>query len=218
MSTARHHAQSRYTCKAYDANQKISEVDLNELLEILRLAPSSINSQPWQFLVTDNADTKAKITQSMVGGDAHNAAKINNASHVIIMCTRTDLGDAHLQKVLQAEKDGGRFASDEVMQARFELCNHYISQLADDQTKLFQWSENQTFIALGHLLFAVSLMGIDATPIGGYDQAVLDEAFGLADQGLKSSVLVALGYASQNDGNKNLPKARLNAEEVIKFT
>ena len=210
-------AQARRTCKAYDATRKIDESTLQTLLNTLRLAPSSINIQPWKFLVTDRMSTKNLITKSMVDGDAHNVPKVNNASHILILCTRTDLDDAHLSKVLQAEKDAGRFGSDAIMQARFDLCQYYISQMQTSPEKLLAWSENQTFIALGHLLMACAMMGIDATPIGGYDQALLDAERRLADQGLKSSVLVAIGYASHTDANQQLPKARLAFDEVVSF-
>ncbi|MFB6349816.1 oxygen-insensitive NAD(P)H nitroreductase [Moraxella sp. ZJ142] len=217
MNNALHYAQTRYTCKAYDPNRKIGDDNLTALLEMLRLAPSSINIQPWQFLVTDKSETKTLISQATTGNDAHNAPKILNASHIIVLCTRTDVDNQHLMSVLESEKAAGRFASDEIMQARLELCQHYILQMASDNQKLIHWAENQTFIALGHLLLSASLLGIDATPIGGYDAAVLDASLGLADKGLKSSVLVALGYAADNDNNRRLPKARLDMAQVIKF-
>lgn len=221
MTTSNNNAlavsQARRTCKAYDATRKIDASTLNTLLEALRLSPSSINIQPWKFLITDQMSTKNLIIKSMVDGDAHNVPKVNHASHLLILCTRTDLDDAHLSKVLQAEKDAGRFATDEIMQARFELCQYYIGQMQTSPEKLLAWSENQTFIALGHLLMACAMMGIDATPIGGYDQALLDAELNLADQGLKSSVLVAIGYASDTDANQQLPKARLAFDEVIEF-
>ncbi|CDG79367.1 dihydropteridine reductase, partial [Acinetobacter baumannii 107m] len=71
-----------------------------------------------------------------------------------------------------------------------------------------------TFIALGQLLFAAGLEGIDATPMGGFDENVLNEEFGLKEKGLRSSVIVSLGYRSENDFNAKLPKSRL-PDEVI---
>ncbi len=207
--------QTRYTCKAYDATKKIDDATLNTLLEMLRLAPSSINIQPWQFLVASSDDAKATITTAMTGGDAHNVPKVQNASHTLILCTHTTIDDAHLTAVLHAEKDAGRFASDEIMQSRQALCSHYISQYATQPDVLLQWAENQTFIALGHLLLSAKLLGIDATPIGGYDAEVLDQALDLPAKGLKSSVLVALGYASDADGNRTLPKARLAMDQLV---
>lgn len=184
---------------------------------MLRLAPSSINIQPWQFLVASTDDSKVIITSTMTDGDAHNVPKVQNASHTLILCTRTTIDDAHLSKILHNEKDAGRYASDDIMQSRLALCSHYISQYAQDPQALFQWSENQTFIALGHLLLSAKLLGIDATPIGGYNANQLDTALDLSAKGLKSSVLVALGYASDSDANRTLPKARLPIDQVVQF-
>ncbi|USZ14986.1 oxygen-insensitive NAD(P)H nitroreductase [Moraxella sp. FZFQ2102] len=217
MNTALQLAQTRYTCKAYDAAQKIDEDTFNTLLEMLRLAPSSINIQPWQFLVVNSDDKKSLLTQSMTDGDAHNVPKVMNASHILVLCTKTSLDGAHLDKVLQAEQAAGRFATDEIMQSRKALCSYYIEQFAQDPQKLITWAENQTFIALGHLLLSAAMLGIDATPIGGYDAQVLDDLLDLPAQNLKSSVLVSLGYASSADGNKTLPKARLAMDDVVKF-
>ena len=75
--------------------------------------------------------------------------------------------------------------------------------------------ENQTFIALGQLLFAAGLEGIDATPMGGFDEEILNTELGLTEKGLRSSVIVSLGYRSENDFNAKLPKSRLPAEDIF---
>ncbi len=208
-------AKNRYTCKAYDADRKIDNDTMGVLLEMLRLSPSSINIQPWRFLVTDKDDTKKRITSAMSGGDAHNIPKILNASHVIILCTRTDVNVGHLTDVLNSELIAGRYADKSVMQSRLALCTHYIEYYSTHQDKLFSWCENQTFIALGQLLLSAQMLGINATPIGGYAANVLDTEFNLAAKNLKSSVIVSLGYASDSDANQTLPKARLPMDKVI---
>jgi nitroreductase/dihydropteridine reductase len=75
--------------------------------------------------------------------------------------------------------------------------------------------ENQTFIALGQLLLAAGLEGIDATPMGGFDEDVLNEEFGLTEKGFRASVVVALGYRSETDFNAKLPKSRLSDEVIF---
>lgn len=102
-------SQTRHTCKAYDKTKRIDEQTLQQILEALRLAPSSINIQPWRFLVADNDTAKARIAKSMTDGDTHNVSKVMNASHTLILCTRTTLDDTHLQKILNAEEQAGRF-------------------------------------------------------------------------------------------------------------
>lgn len=208
-------AQTRYTCKSYDANKKIPDEILNRLLEILRLTPSSINIQAWQFLVARSDEAKAKITQAMPTIHQHNVEKIKNSDAVIIFCAKTQLDDAHLELILQSEDKAGRFTTPELKQKRFELCS---SNLAEKRLHgLDTWLNEQLHIALGSLLFASQLEGVDSTAIGGFDNALLDEALKLNAQGLRSVVMLALGYASDDDFNRTLPKARLDAEHVIHY-
>lgn len=208
-------AQQRYTCKSYDANKKIPDDILNRLLEVLRLTPSSINIQAWQFLVARSDEAKAKITQAMPTIHQHNIAKIQNCDTVIIFCAKNHLDDSHLELILQSEDKAGRFATAELKQKRFELCSNNLAEKR--QHGLDTWLNEQLHIALGSLLFASQLEGVDSTAIGGFDNALLDEALDLNAQGLRSVVMLALGYASDDDFNRALPKARLDAEHVIHY-
>lgn len=210
-------SQARHTCKAYDKTKRIDEQTLQQILEALRFAPSSINIQPWRFLVADNDTAKARIAKSMTDGDTHNVSKVMNASHTLILCTHTTLDDAHLQKILNAEEQAGRFTTPQSKAARLALCQNYLHQYAQDPAKLSNWAEQQTFIALGHLLMVAKLAGVDATAIGGFNADVINEEFDLTAQQLTATVIVSLGYGSDDDFNKTLPKARLDFHEVIQF-
>lgn len=213
--TVLHHLQTRYTCKAYDPTKTLDETTLYTLLECLRLTPSSINIQPWHFFVTTNTKTKERITRSMIGNDSHNVAKVTNAACVLLLCSRTRLDTHHLDTVLTAEKEAGRFANEDSFAKRQALCQHYINQYDQNPDKLAIWAEQQTFIALGQLLLSAQLLGVQATAIGGYDKTILDNEFDLAAKQLSCSVIVALGYASKDDFNQNLPKSRLPTQMVI---
>jgi len=70
-------------------------------------------------------------------------------------------------------------------------------------------------LALGFLLLGAAAMGVDACPIEGFDQGAVDEALGLREQGLSSTVIVALGFRAADDFNAKLPKSRLPVEQVI---
>lgn len=208
-------ARSRHACKAYDETRTIDDTLFLELIECLRLSPSSINIQPWRFLIAKTDVTKARIATAMTGTDAHNAPKVMKASHVLIFCANTQINDEHLDKVINAEDLVGRFRRPEDKVARQALCKNYLNAYANDSASLHAWINEQIYIALGQLLFCAKMMGIDATPIGGFDKAVLDKEFNLSSQGMRSVVVASLGYASDEDFNKNLPKARLSANEVF---
>jgi nitroreductase/dihydropteridine reductase len=84
--------------------------------------------------------------------------------------------------------------------------------LLDDET---QWAEKQVYLALGTALLAAPMLGFDATPMEGFDSTALDAELGLAEKGLRSVVLLAVGYSSGEDFNAKLPKSRLPAASVM---
>lgn len=210
-------AKSRYTTKAYDASRKIPQETISELLEQLRHSPSSVNSQPWHFIVASDEQGKARVAKSAEGGFAYNEAKMLNASHVIVLCTCTEMPESHLQAVLAQEAADGRFANDEAKAGQDKSRRGYVNMHKFDQKDVQHWMEKQTYLALGTLLLGAASLGLDATPMEGFDFKKLDEELGLRDKGFTSLVVVSLGYRSDSDFNAKLPKSRLPAETVFTF-
>ncbi|MFM2482342.1 oxygen-insensitive NAD(P)H nitroreductase [Celerinatantimonas sp. YJH-8] len=210
-------ASTRYTTKAYDASRKIPQEQVDELLACLRLSPSSVNSQPWHFLVASDDRAKARIAKATQGVSAYNAPKIMNASHVVVLCTRTTLDDAHLNAILNKEQQDGRYATEEARIGMAKGRQGYVDLHKYVHKDLQYWMEKQTYIALGGLLWSASALGIDATPIEGADFRVLDQEFDLNRRDLSATVIVALGYHSEQDSNAALPKSRLASDQVIEI-
>ncbi|MEB4800223.1 oxygen-insensitive NAD(P)H nitroreductase [Acinetobacter soli] len=208
--------QMRYTTKAYDASKKIPDHQFQRLLEILRLTPSSVNIQPWHFLIADNIEAKTRIAKGLTGRYAYNAPKVLDASHSIIFCTRTDVTQEHLEQLLKQDDLNGRFKDEKAKEAQGQTRAGYVEYYRNEQQNLYGWMENQTFIALGQLLLAAGLEGIDATPMGGFDEEIISQEFELAEKGLRPSVIVSLGYRSESDFNAQLPKSRL--DDAVIFT
>lgn len=207
-------ARQRYTTKDYDASRQVEQAVIDELLELLRLSPSSVNSQPWHFVVASTAEGKARLAKGAQGGFAYNQAKILNASHVILICVRRDLDDAYLADLLQQEADDGRFRDEVARTTQHNTRRSYV-ELHRGLGDIPHWTEKQAYLALGTLLLGAAAKGIDATPMEGIDRQVLDAELGLAAQGLNCVVAVALGYRSDSDFNATLPKSRLPAERVF---
>ena len=70
-------------------------------------------------------------------------------------------------------------------------------------------------VAADTVVAILAALGVDACPIEGFDQGAVDAALGLREQGLSSTVIVALGFRAKDDFNAKLPKSRLPASEVI---
>ncbi|EPF87824.1 NAD(P)H nitroreductase [Acinetobacter gyllenbergii] len=208
-------AKTRYATKAYDAEKKIPQAQFEKLLEVLRFSPSSVNIQPWHFLVAESDEAKQRIASALTGNYIYNAAKVLNSSHTLVFCTRTDISAEYLEQLLQQDDLSGRFKDEAAKQGQRDTRSGYVEFYRNELKNLPAWMENQTYLALGQLLFAAGLEGIDATPMEGFDRTLIDQEFGLTEKGLKASVVVALGYRSETDFNAKLPKSRLPDEVVF---
>ncbi|MNJ44759.1 Oxygen-insensitive NAD(P)H nitroreductase [compost metagenome] len=210
-------SQRRYTTKAFDASRKVPAATLLALFEQLRNSPSSVNSQPWHFVVAEQDEDRARIARSTEVGFAYNQAKILNASHIIVFCTRTHMPDEHLQAVLSQEAADGRFHNAEAKVGQDRGRRGYVDLHRYDQKDVQHWMEKQTYLALGTLLLGAASLGVDATPMEGFDSKVLDAELGLREKGFTSLVVVSLGYHSSEDFNAGLPKSRLPAKSLFTF-
>ena len=208
-------ATTRYTTKAFDPNKHIDAAQMEQLQILLRLAPSSTNSQPWHFVIAASDESKANIARATTGPYSGNESKVLNASHVVVLCTRVELDDAHLQRVLEQEEKDGRFKTTQAREAQERGRGFYVNMHRNELHDTQQWMEKQVYIALGSLLLGAAALEIDATPIEGFDRSALDDVLGLRERGLTSVVLAALGYRSPDDFNASLPKSRLPADELF---
>lgn len=208
-------ATTRYTAKAFDPHKRIGPALMEEIQTLLRFSPSSTNSQPWHFVIVASDEGKARIAKATTGPYGANEAKVKNCSHVVVLCARTELDDAHLQRILDQEEQDGRFKTPEAKEATRKGRLFYANMHRDDLLDTQHWMEKQVYLALGTLLLGAAALEIDATPIEGFDRAVLDQGLGLHERGLTAVVLAALGYRSADDFNAALPKSRLPADEIF---
>lgn len=208
-------SKTRYTTKAYDSSKKIPQEQFERLLKILRLAPSSINIQPWHYFIADNDNAKQRIAKALVGRYAYNAPKVLDSSHTILFCTKADITEEHLTSLLNTDDQNGRFKDEAAKQGQKDARIGYVDFYRNEKGDIQRWAENQTFIALGQMLLAAGIEHIDATPIGGFDEKIISDELGLEAKGLIPSVIMTLGFRSENDFNAKLPKSRLSAEEIF---
>ncbi|HXR01698.1 MAG TPA: oxygen-insensitive NAD(P)H nitroreductase, partial [Pseudomonas sp.] len=198
-------------------SRKISQETIDTMLDQLRHSPSSVNSQPWHFVVASDEQGKARVAKGAEGGFVYNEAKMLQASHVVVLCTRTEMTEEHLQAVLAQEQLDGRFPNADARVGQDNSRRGYVNLHKHDQKDLQHWMEKQTYLALGTLLLGAASLGLDATPMEGFDFRKLDAELGLRDKGFTSLVVVSLGYRSETDFNAKLPKSRLPAQTLLTF-
>lgn len=207
-------AKSRYSTKAFDSSIELSDEQIIAIKELLRLSPSSVNSQPWHFIIASSSSAKERIARATQDDYAFNEQKILNASHVLVLCTKESIDEAYLNLLLENEERDGRFANEEAKQGQRNGRNHFVNLHQTQLKDTSHWMEKQVYLNLGSLLLGASTLGIDAVPIEGFDSKILDDEFALKSKGFKSSVIVSLGTRSQKDFNALLPKSR-HAESYL---
>lgn len=208
--------QTRYATKVFDQNKTICDEDVVQLLNVLHLAPSSVNTQPWHFIVASTEAGKARVNQGATGAYAYNAPKVTACSHVIVMCSKIHMDNQYLAELLEQEEQDGRFTSnpdfkDTYHKVRSTFVDLHRFELKDTQ----HWMEKQVYLNLGALLTSAAAMNIDALPMEGFDFPALDREFSLREQNLAPIAVVALGYRSTEDFNANLPKSRLPKTQIF---
>ena len=205
--------RSRHTCKAYDAQRPLTEEQLQQLQEILRLSPSSVNSQPWHFFLVTSEAGKETLIPTLT---EHNREKVRQAALTVVIATKRELDDAHLQALLAQEEQDGRFGgNEEAKKGADGARRYYVGLNSTSPQKQQEWMARQAYISLGFLLMGAATLGLDATPIEGFFPEQLDAAFGLTELGLKSVVVASIGYRSEQDFNASLTKSRLPAEQLF---
>lgn len=207
--------RTRHTCKAFDPSRKIPAQLIEQLRDVLRHSPSSVNSQPWHFVLAGTEAGKARIATATQPAFPYNEQKILKASHVVVLCSRVDLDDAYLATLLAREEEDGRIRTAEARTAQCNTRNHYVNLHRYDRKDLQHWMEKQVFIALGSLLLGAAALGIDACPMEGFDPRRLDEELGLRSRGLTSLIVVSLGYRGTDDFNASQHKSRLPEASIF---
>ncbi|EPU3936809.1 oxygen-insensitive NAD(P)H nitroreductase [Morganella morganii] len=205
----------RYSTKSFDPAKKISDEVMNSIKTLLRYSPSSVNIQPWHFIIAASEEGKNRIAASTRPGFEFNTAKITDASHVVLLCAKTDVDEAYMNSVLEQEDKDGRYATPEHKAMNNSGRTFFVNLHKETLGDLPHWAAKQVFLNMGTLLLGVSALGVDAVPMEGMDFNTLDTEFGLSAKGLAPVAVVSLGYRKEDDFNAALPKSRLPEAQII---
>lgn len=207
----------RYSTKSFDPSKKVSDADLDQLKNLLRMSPSSTNLQPWHFIIASTEEGKARVAKGTEGFFQFNEAKIKNASLAIVFCSRIDADQAYMKHLSEQEDKDGRYPNEEVKQAIYKTRNLFADIHKFDLKDQQHWMEKQVYLNLGNFLLGAASLGLDTIPMEGIDLKAIDEEFGLREKGYTAVVVVSVGYRSETDFNDphKTPKSRLPEAEII---
>lgn len=204
----------RHTAKKYDSSKKVSAQDLEIFYEALRLSASSINSQPWKFIVLESDEAKQRMSETFANNYQFNQAHITESSHVILFAHNPSYTRDDYAEVVDKGIVDGRTKPEEREDA---FGGFFFAELnTDDNGYTGIWTKSQLYIALGNALHTLARLRIDATPMEGINTDLVSKEFKDELDGYHCDVALTIGYQHpEEDFNAKLPKSRLSHEDIF---
>ncbi len=199
--------QWRYATKKFDETKKLSKEKINLLKEAFNLTATSYGLQPLKLVVVSNAEIIQKLMPI-----SYNQAQIGSASHILILCTETLVDSAYIKNYFDlVEKT--RNTPREILSSFEEYLITSFSEktLEDIET----WAAKQVYLVMGSLLTVCAMAEIDSCPIEGFEPEKYDEFLNLSKKGLRSVLVLEVGYRAEDDLFSDFKKVRKGVEEVV---
>jgi len=197
----------RYATKAMNGN-KVSEDKVDKILEAISLAPTSSGLQPFEVIVVKNQKVKDEIKKV-----SWNQSVVSDCSHLLIFAAWDTYTEDRINKMFDLVN--------EVRQIKNEGWENYRQMLLGiypqrDSEVNYHHAAKQAYIAFSQAMTAAAFLEVDSTPIEGFDPASVDKILKLKEKGLRSAVMLTLGYRdAANDWLVNLKKVRKSREELV---
>lgn len=205
----------RYTTKKYDPSQRISDTDLAIIKEALRLSPSSINSQPWKFIIVESESAKQRLHDTFANKHQFNQPHAKEASHTLLLAHNPNYTKEHYKKVVDAEVSSGHLPSD-MYDHMLNAAYAFAEFNTDEHGFNGHWTKAQLYLALGNIMHTLARLGIHSTPMEGVDPEMITKLFKDELGEYVCDVALAMGYPLEDeDYNYGKPKARLAQEDVV---
>ena len=196
----------RHACKIFDETKKIKDEDLNYILEAGRKSPSSFGQEPWKFLVITNDELRAKLRPF-----CWDQVQITSCSHLLVILAKIE--DVRDYEGEVRRKFNRRALPQEMVDAYIvKYTNHQKEHFSTD-FNTFSWSARQTYIALGNMMTAAAVKGIDSCPIEGFDKEDVEKALNLDTNKYQVSVILPLGYRVKEQSKQ----LREKLEDIVEY-
>jgi nitroreductase len=198
----------RYATKKMNPTQAVPEDKVERILEAIRLTATSSGLQPYEVLVVTNPDIRQQI-QAI----AWNQAQITDCSHLLVFAAWDNYTPERINMMFDLTNEERAITNEGWERYRQMLLQMYPARDAEDN---FQHAARQAYIGLGSALIAAAAEEVDCTPMEGFTPDDLDTILNLRERGLRSVLLLPLGYrAKEGDWLVDLKKVRRPKEQFI---
>ena len=197
----------RYAAKAMNGG-KVPQEKIDNIIEAARLAPTSSGLQPFEIFVITNQQIKEAIKPV-----AWNQSVVTDCSHLLVFAAWDTYTPERINKMFDLTNEIRGTKNEGWENYRQMLLNAYPQKDAEEN---FIHASKQAYIAFGVAIVAAAFEKVDTTPIEGFDPVAVDKILGLREKGLRSVVLLPVGYRNADkDWLVNLTKVRKSKEDLV---
>ena len=199
----------RYATKAMNG-EVVPQEKIDNILEAIRLAPTSSGLQPFEVFVVTNNETKSSIKEI-----AWNQSPVTDCSHLLVFAAWDNYTEDRINHMFDLTNKIRGLKNEGWENYRQMLLSSYPQKDAETN---FEHAARQTYIAFMAAISQAAFEGVDTTPMEGFDPAALDKILGLREKGLRSTLLLPIGYKDvDKDWLAKLVKVRKPIEELVTF-
>lgn len=201
--------QWRYATKAMNG-QKVGQDKIDTILKAISLAPTSSGLQPFEVIVITNPELKKEIQKV-----SWNQPVVADCSHLFIFAAWDTYTEARINRVFDLTNKIRDNKDERLENYRQKLLSVYPLRNEEEN---FQHAARQAYIALSQGITAAAFLGIDTTPMEGFEPEKVDQILNLREKGLRSCVMMAVGYRDiANDRLVGEKKVRKPITEMVTF-
>lgn len=197
----------RYATKKFDITKKLPEAKLNTLKEAFNLTATSFGLQTITMLIISDKEVRNNLV-----AHSYHQKQVVEASHLLVICIKDDIINSDVVDYYNNIKNT-RNTSEEIIKPYRESLIKTMEGMTIEERQ--NWSKNQAYIALGNLMTVCAIEDIDACPMEGFAPSKYDEILQLQQKGLKSVLLLPVGYRSDDDMFAELKKVRKSISETV---
>ncbi|MDO6597270.1 NAD(P)H-dependent oxidoreductase [Oceanihabitans sp. 2_MG-2023] len=201
------HLSWRYATKNFNESQLINPESLQILCDAFNLTATSYGLQPIKLVVIQDKKLQASlVTHSM------NQQQVAQASHVFVFCIETNIDKAFILNYFNRVKQL-RNTPDAILQP---FRDFLIEDFSNKQQEAIEdWATKQAYLAMGNMLTVCATQGVDACPMEGFNPNKYDEILDLKTKGLKSVLIMPIGYRAEDDIFAGFKKVRKKVSESV---
>lgn len=199
--------QWRYAVKKFNPDKILPKEKIEILKKAFHLTPTSSGLQPLKLVIIQDKKLQKTLEEHSFG-----QKQISTASHVLVFCIETDVNADFIHQKFDREKEI-RNTSEKILKPfRDNLIERFEKKEVAEKDR---WAINQVYLAMGSLLSICAIEGIDSCPMEGFDKKKYDEVLDLKNKGLKSVLVMPVGYRGEDDFFAKLKKVRRPLQEII---